>query len=166
MPNLPRLLPRPTARNRGTDPSQPCGDADQHRLSRRETGPIPADRHLFSPSATSSSRWRGILFPPKSMFTCCWISCAPGTGPARWCSIAGRASVAPPRQPLSPLACCRPTETRPRSRHALRRASPTATPNARFVALADDLLGRRDGWCRPSRRSAAEPTAWKARRSR
>jgi predicted protein tyrosine phosphatase len=26
---------------------------------------------------------------------------------------------------------------------SLRRASPTATPNARFVALADDLLGRR-----------------------
>ena len=26
---------------------------------------------------------------------------------------------------------------------ALRRASPTATPNARFVALADDVLGRR-----------------------
>ena len=26
---------------------------------------------------------------------------------------------------------------------ALRRASPTATPNARFVALADDMLGRR-----------------------
>ncbi|QFU15865.1 tyrosine phosphatase family protein [Microvirga thermotolerans] len=26
---------------------------------------------------------------------------------------------------------------------ALRRASPTATPNARFVALADDILGRR-----------------------
>jgi predicted protein tyrosine phosphatase len=27
--------------------------------------------------------------------------------------------------------------------HALREASPSATPNARFVALADDLLGRR-----------------------
>jgi predicted protein tyrosine phosphatase len=27
--------------------------------------------------------------------------------------------------------------------HALREASPPATPNARFVALADDLLGRR-----------------------
>ncbi len=26
--------------------------------------------------------------------------------------------------------------------HALRQASPSATPNARFVALADDLLGR------------------------
>ena len=65
-----------------------------------------------------------------------------GPREARWWCIATPASAARPPAPLSrPARSIRSRDER-RSRRRCARASPTATPNARIVSLADRMLGR------------------------
>ena len=94
------------------------------------------------PFPTSSSRWRVTCCPMRAISMSCWRLSAPG--------IASRAAAHPlfrRRQPLDRgrlyrRLCAGAERDEFAIARALRAASPTASPNAHLVALADDALGR------------------------
>ena len=137
------LLPRPPARDRSGDPRQPCGDADQHRICRRAPGVDHSGPASFSERQRHHrAAGRSHSCRPKSTFGRCFRSCGPGTGRARWCSIAGRASAAPRRPPISRPARWRPIATRPRSPQRSASPPPPRRRTRNSSRLADDILGR------------------------
>ena len=114
---------------------------DEARLERPAA--IAPENHLWLRLHDISSPLDGYMMPERSTHCgSCSILCASGTAALRWWCIASPASAARP-QALSPASArFSPHRDEDNIAQALRRASPTATPNIRIVSLADRLLGR------------------------
>jgi predicted protein tyrosine phosphatase len=104
---------------------------------------IPADRHLFLNVSDIVEPLDGHIIPGEDhvrtllSFVRAWDRANPLVFHC-WAGVSRSTAAAY-------IAACTlaPDRDEAEIARALRRASPTATPNARFVALADDLLARR-----------------------
>ena len=93
--------------------------------------------HRCAAGGACAGQWRAYREPAR-------LRRRHGTDASRWSFIAMPASAARRRRPSFSPARSRRSAAKRSSRVELRRASPTATPNRRLVALADRIL-RRDG---------------------
>jgi predicted protein tyrosine phosphatase len=93
-----------------------------HDIGEPRPGLVAPDRAMITDLLSFGAAWR----EPAPLLAHCWMGISRSTAAALI------------------LACALdPARDEGEAAQALRRASPTATPNPRMVALADDLLGRR-----------------------